>query len=228
MLNWIQLHKIKLFLSTILAGAVIVFAAVYFTELNLEDIKGWVQFWIDEIQTWPPVLFFLMVALLPLIGFPISPLFIMAGIRFGVDWAIPFCLSALAVNLVLSHWISTKILHNFIQKIANRWNYDLPKVSHKNAAKWVFIVRISGAPLAVQNYLLGLSYVPFWPYLWVSLAVQAPIVIGVIVFGESFFSGNMGKALLGLGLLVIAFFAVSYFRKRYAQPKPGTADTTIG
>jgi uncharacterized membrane protein YdjX (TVP38/TMEM64 family) len=228
MLNRIQLHKIKLFFSTIMAGAVILFAAVYFTELNVEDIKGWGQFWIDEIQTWPPILFFLMVALLPLIGCPISPLFIMAGIRFGVVWAIPFSLSALAVNLVLSHWISTKILHSFIQRIANRWNYELPKVSHKNAAKWVFLVRLSGAPLAVQNYLLGLSYVPFWPYLWVSLAVQAPIVIGVIIFGESFLSGNMGKALLGLGLLVVAFFAVSYFRKRYAQPKPGTADTPIG
>jgi uncharacterized membrane protein YdjX (TVP38/TMEM64 family) len=228
MLNWIQLHKFKVLITAVLVCGGLMFAALYFTELTVADVKEWIQFWIDEIQTWPAFLFFLMVALLPLIGFPISPLFIIAGIRFGVGWAIPFCLTALAMNLIISHWISTKVLHNFLQRIANKWNYSIPKVSHKNAAKWVFIVRISGAPLAVQNYLLGLSYVPFWPYLWVSLASQAPVAIGVIVFGESFFSGNMGKAVIGLSLLIIAFFAVTYFRKRYAQPKPGPIDTAGG
>lgn len=228
MLNWIQLHKIKLFFSAVVAGAVILFVAINFTELEVDDIKNLIQFWIDEIQTWPAVLFFLMVALLPMVGFPISPLFIIAGIRFGVVWAIPFSLTALAVNLILAYWVSTKVLHNFIQKIANHWNYDLPKVSQKNATKWVFVIRLCGAPLAVQNYLLGLSCVPIWPYLWVSMATQIPIVIGVIIFGDSFFSGSMGKALIGLGLLVVAFIAFSYFRKRYAQSNPGPADTSVG
>ena len=228
MLDWIQLHKIKVFLIAVAACTGLVIAAAFLTDLGVNDIKNWIQYWIAEIQAWPAVLFFLMVALLPLIGFPNSPLFIISGIRFGAAWAIPFSLAALAVNLILAHWISTKVLHSFIQKMASHWSYDLPKVSHKNAVKLVFVVRLCGAPLAVQNYLLGLSYVPFWPYLWVSMATQTPIVIGVIIFGESFFSGNVGKALLGLGLLIIAFFAISYFRKRYAEPKPGTADTAGG
>jgi len=221
-------HKLLALTGVLLLGALCLFGLLTFTDIGIDDLKSWINFWIEEIQTWPAAYFFLMVALLPLIGFPISPLFIIAGIRFGVAWAIPFSLSALAVNQILAHWISTRVLHNCIQKIAHRWNYDLPKVSQKNAIKWVFVIRISGAPLFAQNYLLGLSYVPFWPYLWVSMVVQAPIVIGVIIFGESFFSGNMGKALLGIGILVIAFFAVSYFRKRYAQPEPRPADTASG
>ena len=82
--------------------------------------------------------------------------------------------------------------------------------------------------MAVQNYILGLSYVPFWPYLWVSLVAQAPVVIGIIIFGESFLTGNVGKALLGLAVLVIALVAVSFLKKRYAQPKPGSVDTAGG
>ena len=225
MLSWIQRNKNKV-LSVILVSGVLAGAALlHFTELDMEDIREWIQFWTEEIRTWNPVVFFLIVALLPLIGFPISPLFIIAAVRFGVGWAIPFSMTALAVNLILAYWISTKLLHWFIEKIASHWNYSIPKSSPKNAAKWVFVVRISGAPLAVQNYILGLAHVPFWPYLIVSLAVQSFFVVGMIVFGESFISGDMGKALIGLAILVMAFVAVSYFRKRYAQSKSGSVNT---
>lgn len=226
MLSWIQSHKTLAILFGLVIGGLCFAGLIYLTGVTFADIRHWMQVLNDEIQTWPAVLFFLMVAILPLVGFPITPLFIIAAIRFGVGWAIPFCLAALAANLTLAHWISTRWLHNFIQGIARRWNYHLPKVGHENAAKWVFVIRICGAPLAVQNYVLGLSYVPFWPYIWVSLATQAPVVIGVIVFGESFFTGNFGKALLGLALLVLVLIAVSYFRKRYVQAKPGVIDPT--
>ncbi|MCB1122939.1 MAG: VTT domain-containing protein [Verrucomicrobiae bacterium] len=225
MLSWIQSHKTLAIISGLVVSVLCFVGLIYLTDISLADIKHWMQMLNDEIQTWPAILFFLMVAILPLIGFPITPLFIIAAVRFGVGWAIPFCLAALATNLTLAHWISTRLLHNFIQRIASRWNYNLPKVSHANATKWVFVIRICGAPLAVQNYVLGLSYVPFWPYIWVSLATQAPVVIGVIIFGESFFTGNVGKALLGLALLVLVLIAVTFFRKRYAQAKPGSANT---
>ncbi|MCZ6671568.1 MAG: VTT domain-containing protein [Verrucomicrobia bacterium] len=228
MLNWIKHHKLKLVIAILLIGVCSVVAVTYLTDWELADLKDWISYWTDEIRTWPAILFFLIVVLLPLVGFPISPLFIIAGIRFGVTLAIPFSMAALTVNLIIAYWISTKLLHRLIQRIARRWNYSIPKASQKNASRWVFVVRISGAPLAVQNYILGIAHVPFWPYLYVSLAVQSVFVVGTIIFGESFVSGNMGKALLGLGLLVVAFLAVSYFRKRYAQAKPGPADTAGG
>ena len=156
-------QKVKLLSAAALGGAVVVCLAVYFTDLELQDIKNWIQYWTDEIQSWPAVLFFLMVAVLPLVGFPVSPLFIIAGVRFGIAWAIPFSIAALAVNLSLAYGISTKVLHSFIQNIASKWDYDIPKVGHENAKKWVLVIRLCGAPLAVQNYILGLSYVPFWP-----------------------------------------------------------------
>jgi len=221
-------QKLIILLSAILGGIAVVALALYFTDLEFEDIKNWIQFWTEKIQALPAVLFFLMLALLPLAGFPITPLFIIAGVRFGIAWAIPFSLTALAANLALAHWISTRLLHSFIQKLASKWDYDIPKVGQDNAKKWILVIRLCGAPLAVQNYILGLSYVPFWPYLWISVLVQAPVVIGIIVFGESFLTGNFAKAFLGVAVLVIALVAVSFVRKRYAQPKPGPADTTSG
>ena len=199
-----------------------------FTDWGIDDIKYWVNLLTDAVRTWPAVPFFFAVAVLPLIGFPVSPLFIAAGVKFGVAWAIPFSLGALTVNLVLAHLISTKLLHGFIQRIARNWDYTIPKISREHAVKWVAIVRISGAPLAVQNYILGLAHAPFWPYLIVSLLVQSGFVILTIVLGDAILSGNIGKALLGFGFLVIAILIVSYVRKRYVEPKSGPVDTSIG
>lgn len=195
---------------------------------SIDDLKYWLNYCTDQIRTWPAIPFFVAVALLPLIGFPISPLFIAAGVKFGVAWAIPFSLAALAVNLVIAHWISTKLLHGFIQRMAQNWNYTIPRISRKKAAKWVLVVRISGAPLAMQNYILGLGNAPFWPYLLVSLAVQSVFVILTIVLGEAILSGHFEKAFWGLGLLVIAFLTVSYLRTRYGQSKSGSAHTSGG
>ena len=230
--DWIKKHKLIILAGVLLLGALCLWGLLSFTDIQIDDLKSgiifWINFWIEEVKTWPAVLFFLMVAILPLLGFPITPLVIIASIRFGIAGAIPFVLSALAVNFILAYWISTKLLHNFIQKIVARWNYKLPRVSEDDAVKWILVIRLCGAPLVAQNYVLGLSYVPFWPYLLISMAAQAPIIIGVIIVGESFLSGNMGKALLGLGLLVVAFITISYFRKRYAETKPGSVDTSIG
>tara|TARA_Y100000588_G_C14229830_1_gene914760 strand:+ start:99 stop:791 length:693 start_codon:yes stop_codon:yes gene_type:complete len=225
-LTWLQKNKKVTMLAMLAAGAAGALATLYFSDLEMEGVRVWIEALIDEIRTWPAVLFFLMVALLPLIGFPISPLFIIAGVRFGVTWAIPFSMAALAVNLVLAYWFSTRLLHRVIEKIVNMWDYSIPKASPENAFKWVFLVRISGAPLAVQNYILGLAHVPFWPYLLVSMAVQSFFVVGIILFGESFLSGEMGKALLGLAIIVIALGAFSYFRKHYAESKSGPIDTS--
>lgn len=225
---WILKHRIAALLALLLLGGACLLILLSLTNLGIDDLKAFFNYWIEEIRSWPAILFFLMVAILPLFGFPVSPLFIIAGVRFGIVWAIPFSLTAMATNMVLAYWISTRLLHQLIQRIIVRWEYSIPKVSRENANKLIFVVRVSGAPLFVQNYILGLASVPFWPYLVISMATQSLIVIGVIIFGESFLSGNGGKALAGIGILVIATVALSYFRKRYAQSKAGSTDSPVG
>lgn len=228
MKDWILKHRIAALVALLVLGGACLLILLSLTDLGIDDLRAFFDYWIEVIRSWPAILFFLMVAILPLFGFPVSPLFIIAGVRFGIAWAIPFSLAALATNMILAYWISTKLLHQLIQRIVLRWDYSIPKVSRENANKLIFVVRVSGAPLFLQNYILGLASVPFWPYLILSMATQSLVVIGMIIFGESFLSGNGGKALAGIAILVIATVALSYFRKRYAQSKAGSTDSTVG
>ena len=227
-MQWLKLRKTKILLLGFLLAVLGVAAFVGWGGWSFHEIKTWISGWVDEIQSWPAYLFFLATALLPLVGFPISPLFIVASIRFGVAWGIPFSFTAIAVNLVLAYWVSAKVLHGFIERLLGRWNYSIPRIKRENASKWIVAVRLSGAPLAVQNYILGFARTPFWPYVIYSLVTQSFFVVGFVVFGESFVSGKVGTALIGLAVLVVAFIVISLLRKRYAQPKTRLVDTPGG
>lgn len=227
-MEWLKLHKGKALLFVSLLGVFGVLAWVLWGGWSIDEIKTWISGWVDEIKTWPAYLFFLATAVLPLTGFPISPLFIIASIRFGVAWGIPFSLAAVAINMVLAYWLSNKVLHGWIERLLRWWDYSIPRIKQENASKWILAVRFSGAPLVVQNYLLGLAHAPFWPYLVYSVISQSFFVVGFVVFGESFVTGKMGTALVGLAVLIFAFIVVALLRARYAQSKTKLPDTPVG
>ncbi len=227
-MEWLKLHKGKIILLASLLGVVGFLIWVLWGGWSIDEIKTWISGWVDEIKSWPAYLFFLATAVLPLTGIPISPLFIVASIRFGVAWGIPFSLAAVAVNMVLAYWLSSKVLHGFLERLLRWGNYSIPRIKPEDASKWIVAVRFSGTPLVVQNYVLGLARAPFWPYLVYSVISQTFFVVGFVVFGESFVSGKMGTALIGLAVLAIAFIVFALLRKRYAQSKTKLPDTSVG
>jgi hypothetical protein len=56
-----------------------------------------------------PLPYFAMMAVLPAIGIPISPLYILAGASFGIAVGLVGSLVALAVNATLCYWISSRL-----------------------------------------------------------------------------------------------------------------------
>lgn len=216
-MEWLKRHKGKILLLAALLGACGILLWVYWGGWSVEEINTWISHWVDEIESWPAYLFFLAMAILPLAGFPISALFIVASIRFGVAWGIPFSLAAVAVNMVLAYWVSKKALRGWIERMLLRWNYSIPVIKPENATKWIVAIRFCGAPLMVQNYILGLARAPFWPYLVYSVISQIFFVVGFVVFGKSFVSGKMGTALMGLAVLIIALMVFALLRKRYEK-----------
>lgn len=149
---------------------------------------------------WP--LFYLALALLPLLGVPVVPLYLAAGAAHGLGGALAGVAVALVLNLTLSYGIALR-MRDPVSRLVARAGWRLPQVPEEKMPAFTVLVRLTpGAPLMLQNYMLGLLRVPFPLYLGVSLVAEMLIALGYIVTGESLYSGRWGFVWMGLGLIV--------------------------
>ncbi|BET69675.1 hypothetical protein ASA1KI_45930 [Opitutales bacterium ASA1] len=168
---------------------------------------------IREIAALGPVPFFLGLAILPAVGAPATPFYLLAGASFGTKVAVPVVLGGLAVNLALSYVMARWVMRPLIVKIVKRLGYEIPLARHEDRWNLTLLVRITpGPPYPIQNYVLGLAGVPFGVYMVVSMGVASCFAVAFTVFGESLMSGRSGLIFFGVSMLVAAFVAIRLVR----------------
>lgn len=187
-----------------------------FVEL-IYQAESWLQ---DSHPMW---LFSCMVVL-PLAPFPISPLWILAGVRFGLFGGIGVSALALIFNLSITFAIAKSLGKPTVDFLLGKFGLSVPKIPRCDEAKWILICRITpGIPLLVQNYTLGVAGVDFRRYLVISVPIQLAYAIAFIVFGNALFSGSTGYAISGVFLAVALLLAMRLIQKYYfgsVSPKP--------
>ena len=158
------------------------------------------------------VILFASIALLPLVGIPVSPLWVAGGATLGIPAGVGIALVGLFCNLAIAFWLAHHSLRAFIKSWLDRRGWSLPNVDSTTSYRLTLLVRVTpGLPLFAQNYLLGVAGVPFPAYIWVSMAVQGAYAIAFVVFGEAALSGRLGilvTALLAIAALAILFSLV--------------------
>src|SRR5690554_5176852 len=66
--------------------------------------------------------FFLAMAVLPTVGFPVTPFYLLAGATFGVWLSLAGTALAQALNLILAYWMSRRYLRGVIEWLVKRAN----------------------------------------------------------------------------------------------------------
>jgi uncharacterized membrane protein YdjX (TVP38/TMEM64 family) len=173
------------------------------------------------IRSVGPWAFFAGCAVLPAFAAPLSIFTITAGEVFApmmtLGGVIAATMAAIAVNLALTYWLARYALRPLLSRIAERYDYKIPRVTRENALSVAIAIRLTpGPPFFMQGYLLGLAEVPFRTYMVVSWICILPWAVGAIVLGKGIFNGNFKLALWGMGLIVVATVAIQAIRKRYA------------
>lgn len=184
-------------------------------------------FW-EWASTADPVAFFVLLAVLPAVGFPTSPFYLLAGATFGASTAIVGSALSLAANLVLSWWIAHTGLRPWIQARLAGTPFKLPELtSPARAIRFALLVKAApGVPGTLKTYLLCLSGLAFPVYFWVSLIVSLIYAAIFILLGESVLQHDFGQ--IGWTLLVLALLGglVWWIRRRWRRqildPKPTT------
>src|SRR5262245_5716772 len=81
------------------------------------------------IRSWkaeaPMVPFFVAMALLPAVGVPLTPFFVLAGAVSGIRIGIAGSIIALSVNLLVCHWVGRGKLRTWMARLLSHFGYTL-------------------------------------------------------------------------------------------------------
>lgn len=172
-----------------------------------------------------PIPFFIALSILPAIGFPTTPFFVLAGALYGVWIGLGGSAIAISVNLILCYWISKSSLRPKIIRLLSRRGRTMPdwSTSRSSALKFAMIVKVApGLPTFAKNYVLGMAGVPFWIYFSVSFGFTAVYAASLIVLGESIFTRDYATALVPVAVLAVlggclVWYRLSQLRRKAAQ-----------
>lgn len=175
--------------------------------------------YLEHLASLNPGYLIIAIALLPAIGVPISALFLAAGIAYGAYLGILYSLIGVSINLIITYCLARRYLHNFIQKILHQFNYKIPQVPGKHHWKFVLVMRLIPAPIAIQTYIMGIAQVSFLPFFWISIAYELLYMTGIIVTAGSAMSGNFSVAIGGICFIIIVAIIFKLARNHYSKSK---------
>jgi uncharacterized membrane protein YdjX (TVP38/TMEM64 family) len=150
----------------LIIASIVCFAILILLFAKFFDAKK-VHTWTEGINPW--VVFGCLVVL-PLVGFPVSVLFVVTGVKFGKGPGLAVVAVAIALHLVLSYWLGKSVLKGPIEKLFSKSKYKMPVVPEGEYVSISLLTALMpGIPYTVKNYLLVLGKVPFKPYFWCCL-----------------------------------------------------------
>jgi uncharacterized membrane protein YdjX (TVP38/TMEM64 family) len=176
----------------------------------LEDIHIYL-----EANPWALVF---VLATLPGLGLPISPVLVLFGIVMGPLYGLPMaCAIGIAAQSICTIWtyaLAAGPLRGLLTGYVLR-KRELPQLTEQNALRLGFIMRITpGIPYALQNVVLGIMGLRFKPYLLVSIPITSLWTIGFIFTGGAIFEGRAGLAITSGLILVILILITRMLRGR--------------
>jgi uncharacterized membrane protein YdjX (TVP38/TMEM64 family) len=166
-----------------------------------------------------PVLFFAAMGVLPAIGVPVTPLFILAGATFGPGIGLLGSLAALALNLTLCYWVARLMRPRFVT-LLRRFGYELPALEgrKKNEVRFTLAAKLApGVPAFVKNYWLGVSGVRFVVYFMISMLTTGLYGALLIVLGEATVKHSTGPAIAIGAAVVLLAIGVRWWRNRQSR-----------
>jgi uncharacterized membrane protein YdjX (TVP38/TMEM64 family) len=170
--------------------------------------------WMEQVN---PFWFFAIVAIIPGLGIPITPLFILAGATFGTRIGLIGSLVALAAHLALCYWIARAALRRQIKALLRRFDYQLPHFGdeRRSAIRFTLMLKLApGVPTFIKNYALGVAGVPFLLFFVSSMVITGAYAVALVVLGESLLDHDTPTLVVVGVILAVIIGGLWWWRKR--------------
>lgn len=163
-----------------------------------------------------PVILTLSFLILPIVGFPITPLLILLGIQFDSFTGVLIMLMIIPVHLTASFWITKRFLHTRADAFFRRTGYEIFQVPENQYIQFTLLfMAVPGLPYAVKNLMMPLFGLPFRYCVGIGWLVIGMVAIPFVVLGNA-----ASKLSIYIFPGIILFLAVSWLfskkiKKRY-------------
>jgi uncharacterized membrane protein YdjX (TVP38/TMEM64 family) len=169
----------------------------------------------DRAKQCNGLLLFSGMVVLPICGFSVAIVEVVAGAKFGSGPGLLVISVAIAGHLLGSYWIGNSFLRRLIENRLRKTKYRLPHLhSGQYASVTMLVGLLPGMPYAVKNYLLVLAGVPFRIYF--SLLLPIHILRSAVAIFVGGFSGNLtsGKLTFLVGFFLCELAICTYLIHR--------------
>jgi uncharacterized membrane protein YdjX (TVP38/TMEM64 family) len=135
----------------------------------------------DYFQSWPGWALFLAIVILPLLGFPVTVLHVIAGMRWGPRWGIAIVAIAILLQLFASYALVSLFRRPFERQFA-KLRARLPQTAH--GPMTLFTLLLPGVPFFAKNYVLPIAGVPLGTYLMWAFPIHTLRSSIAVIFGH--------------------------------------------
>lgn len=174
----------------------------------------------------PPWVTFLLIALTPLAGFPLAPLYAYAGLTHGPVEGYAISLAGVAVNLAIAHPVYGALLRRPVTALLKKNGWDPARLHGAHRLKITFLVAaVPALPFWAQNAVLAAGGIPFRLYFLVSFGVQMLFALAGVALGWLGRDASESTPLLILVLagIPVSILIINRIRKPVLRDIPGVA-----
>jgi uncharacterized membrane protein YdjX (TVP38/TMEM64 family) len=196
----------------------------------------WVVWDHEAVMAWigqaGPLPFFAAMGLLPVLGAPLAPFFIVAGATFGVAVGLVGSVLALLLNLAACYRLARSRFRPHLEKLLRRFDFEIPDFDEpgKSAFRFTLLVKLApGIPVFIKNYGLGAAGVPFGIYLGIGMLISGAYGLLLVVLGESLMEHDVDGILAVAAVVVVLAVGLWWWRRRQERdPTAAPATSLLG
>lgn len=221
--------KARLGLYTLLIISVILLGAAI-SHWGHGQATVWAQHILSEFEHLTqahPALYILTLALLPLVGMPVTPLYVLGGLLYGFPFAFYLGAPALLLNLLIVFGLCQRYLRPWLLYLIQKTGHKLWQINAQETWRITLLVRATpGPPIFLQSYLLALAGVPLKPFLMISWPIECVHLTVFSLSASSAGEGHYGEAIIGLSLIVLVALVPHFIKKCYDRNKQHMGSNT--
>lgn len=213
-------RRLRRNLALLLIPAAISALAVLLLWQSHPEVEYWLGWILDgraflEANPWSLIA---VLATLPGLGFPISPVLVLFGVvltpRYGMPATLALAFAAQGFCTTWTYALAAGPLRELLTGYVLR-HRELPELTEGNTIRLGLFLRLTpGIPYALQNIVLGILGMRLRPYLLVSLPTTSLWTAGFVITGGAIFKGNLAWAITGSILLIVLVLATRMWSRK--------------